>query len=545
MAEESLITAKDAAQVNRDIMLNTKADAVATDTTSAWSPNSVLKGVLKVLGFQADTAATTDTGTFSLNALFKRHLEKMSDANRNSQFSAFDEHIGVGIIPSNQHTFGLEYHDAEHFSKIETASGTITFENSQVKAMTAAGAGSLAKYFTKKRLRYRAGQGIVSRFTILHNVGTGAAGVLEFVGLTNGEDTIGIGFLDTDYGLIHITASGAQIAITSITQAAGTATVTTTAAHGLSTNDLVSIRNTAQDGYILPSRVTVTGASTFTYLVAAATVSPATAFSGKSIYCVKCEATCSALSTWDDQLNGSGASGATLDKTKGNVWQIKIPFLGYGSYSVEYLYNGRFHSVFMKDYENLNTKPSLSNPSMSSVIYCENITNATSRWVKCASLFGGLTGSTTIDLGVRKSARATKSGITTEVAVLTVRNNRTFQGRVNNGRLKLKSISISSEGTGTNVVELYLKKNATLGGSPSYAEVEAGVSSASFDTATTTVTGAVAYPSLSVARGNKDLITFDDADPVYLEPEETLTLSGSSASSIAITAVLNWIELKD
>ena len=130
-------------------------------------------------------------------------------------------------------------------------------------------------------------------------------------------------------------------------------------------------------------------------------------------------------------------------------------------------------------------------------------------------------------------------------SVLTIRNNRTFQGRVNNGRLKLKSISISSEGTGTNVVELYLKKNATLGGSPSYTEVDAGVSSVSFDTAATTVTNAVAYPSLSIARGSKDLIQFDNDDPVYLEPEETITLSGSSASSIAITAVFNWIELKD
>jgi hypothetical protein len=78
MAEVTSILAKDSNQVEREIMLNKKDDAVATDTTSAWSPNSVLKGVLKVLGFQADTAASTDTGTFGFIQLFKRHLEKMT-----------------------------------------------------------------------------------------------------------------------------------------------------------------------------------------------------------------------------------------------------------------------------------------------------------------------------------------------------------------------------------------------------------------------------------------------------------------------------------
>jgi len=147
--------------------------------------------------------------------------------------------------------------------------------------------------------------------------------------------------------------------------------------------------------------------------------------------------------------------------------------------------------------------------------------------------------------GLRQYHRGTKSGITTEVAVLTIKNERTFQGRINNGRLKLKSISISTEGSGTNAVEIYLKKNATLGGSPSYARVELLVSSASVDTAATTVTNAIAFPSLTVARGSKDLIVFDDSDPYYLEPGDTLTLSASSASSIAVTAALNWIELKD
>lgn len=67
-----------------------------------------------------------------------------------------------------------------------------------------------------------------------------------------------------------------EAAITSITQAAGVATVTTTAPHGLATNDYVVIRDAQPDGYNKVAQITNTGASTFTYSVDAGLSSPAT-----------------------------------------------------------------------------------------------------------------------------------------------------------------------------------------------------------------------------------------------------------------------------
>ena len=67
-----------------------------------------------------------------------------------------------------------------------------------------------------------------------------------------------------------------QAAVTSITQTAGTATVTTTAAHGLATNNYVVIRGAQPDGYNKVAQVTVTGASTFTYSVDSSLSTPAT-----------------------------------------------------------------------------------------------------------------------------------------------------------------------------------------------------------------------------------------------------------------------------
>ena len=64
--------------------------------------------------------------------------------------------------------------------------------------------------------------------------------------------------------------------MTSITRSGTTATVTTTAAHGLSTGAFVAIRGASPTAYNGIHLATVTGASTFTYPVAGSPASPAT-----------------------------------------------------------------------------------------------------------------------------------------------------------------------------------------------------------------------------------------------------------------------------
>lgn len=79
-------------------------------------------------------------------------------------------------------------------------------------------------------------------------------------------------YLEADSGGIYPSAA----AVTSITSASTTATVTTTAAHGLATSDQVVIRGATQEEYNGVYTVTVTGASTFTYTFAGSGTSPAT-----------------------------------------------------------------------------------------------------------------------------------------------------------------------------------------------------------------------------------------------------------------------------
>jgi hypothetical protein len=69
---------------------------------------------------------------------------------------------------------------------------------------------------------------------------------------------------------------GADVAVTSITRASTTATVTTTAAHGYTTGDQVNISGAAQSAYNGDFSITVTGTTTFTYTVAGSPATPAT-----------------------------------------------------------------------------------------------------------------------------------------------------------------------------------------------------------------------------------------------------------------------------
>jgi hypothetical protein len=74
----------------------------------------------------------------------------------------------------------------------------------------------------------------------------------------------------------YSTSTAAPAAVTSITRAATTATLTSTANHGRATNDWVLIRGASPDGYNGIVQITVTGVTTFTYTVSGALSTPAT-----------------------------------------------------------------------------------------------------------------------------------------------------------------------------------------------------------------------------------------------------------------------------
>jgi hypothetical protein len=85
-----------------------------------------------------------------------------------------------------------------------------------------------------------------------------------------------------------------------------------------------------------------------------------------------------AQAAWNgDKLDGTGPSGMVLDKTKGNVYQIVYPYLGYGVISlwIQDPMTARWVLMHSFRYPNAHTTTELANPSLHFQAHAENATS--------------------------------------------------------------------------------------------------------------------------------------------------------------------------
>lgn len=261
----------------------------------------------------------------------------------------------------------------------------------------------------------------------------------------------------------------------------------------------------------------------------------------------------------EDVMNGSSGttnpSGQLLDPTKGNVYQIKYQYLGFGmlSFFVENSENGDMVNVHNIKYANRNVLPSLRNASLNLIWAVENTTNNTAITVRGAS--GGLFNEgITKFLGPKNALDNQKNAITTLTNILTIRNATNFNGMINRAQVRITTLSVAYDG-GNGIGVLQVHKNATLGGAPSYTTVngttaDAGVtitngqSVVSYDTAGTTVTptsSSFITFNTSLARNTNILIDVSELD-IFLNPGEIMTFACKASVSGSFSVSANWNE---
>src|SRR5205814_9415764 len=129
---------------------------------------------------------------------------------------------------------------------------------------------------------------------------------------------------------------------------------------------------------------------------------------------------------------------------------------------------------------------------------------------------GGLTAVSELDW----TAESTKTGITTETALLTIRNDTTKNSLPNHASSFLNHLTLHVAGGGTAPVTIRLKRNVTLGGSPSFVAVD-NDSFSSVDVAGTTVTGGVLRYSFQVSRDTSEHIDLTSLN-IFLTPGKCL-----------------------
>jgi hypothetical protein len=252
---------------------------------------------------------------------------------------------------------------------------------------------------------------------------------------------------------------------------------------------------------------------------------------------------------WTDPLDGTGASGMTINPQKLNVFYIQAQYLGAGAikFWAEDSATGVpfvFHTI---PYANLYTTPSTYNPNYHMRLYVNNRATTSNLTISCASygyFIEGITELVELQQPQFSSSTITKNSITTATAIFTIRNKSLYNSKTNYLDIMLERCSCSIEASAaSNLGTVRLVKNATLGGTPSYTSINLANSIVEMDTAGTTVTGGETILSFELAGKNdkdkENLISYK----IVIHPGETLTYVGESSNSATIKAATLWKEL--
>jgi len=187
------------------------------------------------------------------------------------------------------------------------------------------------------------------------------------------------------------------------------------------------------------------------------------------------------------------------------------------------------------------TAPSILQPSQPVHMDATRLSGSGEATVKTCSWSAGRIGGGTTDTSARPFAAANiKSGITTETNIISLQNASTFQGFTN--RIVVEGTIFSCASDGTKTATVYIKQGVTLGGTPSFSDIDATNSVASIDTAGTTVTGGSTVLAIPLAKVDSRVL---DMTPFRfrLYPGQTMTFSAESSSATEIDIGLNWQEL--
>jgi len=137
-----------------------------------------------------------------------------------------------------------------------------------------------------------------------------------------------------------------------------------------------------------------------------------------------------------------------------------------------------------------------------------------------------------------------KTSVTTEVAIVTIRNKSTYQGKTNFIDIVLLSVGGSIEASSANNLgDIRIVKNATIGGTPSYSDISTSNSVIEIDVAGTTVSGGTELDDNPLAGKNDKFKTALVENKIILNPGDTLTFAGVSVAGASVKGHCVWREL--
>lgn len=396
-----------------------------------------------------------------------------------------------------------------------SGTGTASASNSLFSVSTGTTALSQGVILGRKRLRYRPGQGIIGRFA--GKFTSPVTYSYQVIGFGHAEDGVYMAYREATgpgytgvapvFGILYINRAHREVRTLTVTTASSTTQNVTVTLNSVPFS--VAVTNSANiqrtvweisqgtyagwDAY--PAGATVVfvrksaNPASGTYTLAGSTV--VGTFAQTRAGAVGTE-TFIPQSTWNgDKLDGTGASGVTIDPTKGNVFEIQIQYLGFGAiiFKCEVTpaggNNADFVTIHAMKLPNTLTATSFGNPSFPFTMAAYSAGSTTNLTVSVGSFAGFIEGPKILH-GNRFTYfnSLTTVGSSNFQALFTIANTRYYSGQTSQVVINLMSVTGALKHTSPCV--FYLIKNGALAGNPNFVSLSAN-SASLWDTAATTV----------------------------------------------------------
>jgi hypothetical protein len=477
---------------------------------------------------------------------------------REKSRTAFDEVLMAQLTPVVQLQFPYNINSVLVDSRANQ-SGAVTQASNMAHLSTGAAANSSAQLLSKDHIDYNPGQGTVERFTASGI--TCVANSTQVIGVGDSGDGYFFGCDGADFGVLRRKGGSPEIRTLTVSTASSDAENITITLDGDAQSSVTVtasgvITTTANE--IAAADYTDTGRGWTAEAVGdtvifyswdssvrtgSYTLSSATSAVGAIAQTV---AGIAPTDTWNAQANWSEDQGdnsvllPVMDWTKGNVFQIRYQWLGFGmiSYSVENPDTGRFVKVHEIEYANANTSPSVNDPSLPLCAIVANASNATDLTMDIGSMAGFIEGKDA-ELGSKRAVKNNKTNAgATEIPILTIRNKTVYQGRLNRTKVKVKLASMSVEHTKPMTVNFYLNPTLTAA---SYSDVDTNTSVIQTDTSATSFSGGTLLYSIDLGKTGNQLI--DLSDVLLPGNHVTATSIPNSSNGSETNVTFNFIEL--
>lgn len=434
---------------------------------------------------------------------------------------------------------------------IAALGGTCAAVDSNYVISSGTGANNVAALVSSDQAPYRAGQGLITRFTSVFD--TPQENSTQVAGFLNSEVSFAFGYNGTDFGIVYGRGGALEIQELEITSGATSDETATITIDGAPYNVGITSSTATQNAYEISEslKLQVPGYtfSSHENVVECLAQLPDLgaglfSLSSNTAVGVFTEITSGVIpaEAWVSKADWNVKPNIDIDPLLGNVYQIQLQYLGYGGikFYIENPDTANFELVHIIKYANTSTKPSVKNPVFRVGWGVRNTGNTTNIELKGASAAIFIEGNIVV-AGKKYGYGLTKAAVgTTLTSVIALRNRLTLFGLPNRARILLRAASLSTDTTKTGVYEII--KNPVTATGDFLDFVETGLELADIATNDAEIIGGETVAIFNIKAGQVLSSNVNTVNPILAGDVICFAARVTGGSSSEFDASISWQE---